>query len=132
MESPRRTIRYEIDRGVDLLKKGDVKALYSLWHVYLNMDDASPADLDAEDRYWEAYALFHFAVALETYKYHAFALKVFSKCISRFAGDANEEIAHLVNQAFANAGMVACGPAALPKRWITSISYPPSRGSFSN
>jgi tetratricopeptide (TPR) repeat protein len=31
------------------------------------------------------------------------------KCLARFGSDSNTEIAYLVNQTFANAGIVACG-----------------------
>ena len=104
MEPQRRTTRHDIDRGVDLLRAGDVKALYELNRVYLNIDN-NP-ELDQDDRFWNAYALYHFGIALYKYHHHAFALDVFSKCVARFGQDSDEEIAYLVNQALVSSGTI--------------------------
>src|SRR5258705_1127567 len=109
MESIRRTTRFDIDRAGGKLRRGEVKALYSLWHIYLNMDAEAESEPDVEDRYWQAFALYHFGIALQRYKHYTHALDVFSKCVATFGEDSDRDVAYIVNQTLVSAAFLSDG-----------------------
>jgi tetratricopeptide (TPR) repeat protein len=97
-----RANRFLVDEAVESLKRGEVWALYKFWSLYNKLDK----EPKGEDRFWYSNMLYHFGIALEKYKHHEQALRVFSECVSKFGSDSDADTAYLVSQSALSAAIV--------------------------